>query len=209
MHHRSPTFVCLLLLLTACASPAPPAQDPAPAASGVHPGDVIHVAVWREPDYSGDYLVDSRGRVVLPQLGTITVAGRTPEWLTDSLTAAYRKVLANPSITITVMMRVIVSGEVGRPGAFQVDPTTTIGDLIALAGSPTPNANRDKIQLLRNGRVIVSSLGPGTVLQRSPVQSGDQVFVPQRGWMARNGHYFLTGAISVATAVTVALLVRR
>jgi protein involved in polysaccharide export with SLBB domain len=84
-----------------------------------------------------------------------------------------------------------------------------VGDLISQAGGLTPLANRNKIQLLRNGRVIVAALGPGTPLQRSPVQSGDQVYVPQRGWMARNGHYFITGAISVASAVTVALLVRR
>ena len=210
MQLRSPTFVVSLFLLAACSSPAPPAQDPAPAAaSRVHPGDVVRMAVWREPDYTGEYPVDARGRVILPQLGTMLVTGRTTEWLTDSLTATYRRLLNNPSVSVTVLMRVTVLGEVGRPGFVQADATMSVGDLISQAGGLTPLANRDKIQLLRDGRVLVASLGPGTILQRTPVQSGDQVFVPQRGWMARNGHYFLTGAISVATAVTVAILVRR
>jgi polysaccharide export outer membrane protein len=209
MQLRSPTFVVSLFLLAACSSPAPPAQDPAPAVSGVHPGDVVRIAVWREPDYSGEYAVDARGRLTLPQLGTMVVTNRSSEWLADSITAAYKKFLDNPSITVTVLMRVTVSGEVVKPGFVQADATMSVGDLISQAGGLTPLANRDKIQLLRNGRVIVAALGPGTLLQRSPVQSGDQVFVPQRSWMSRNGHYFLTGAISVATAVTVAILVRR
>lgn len=196
-------------MLSACSSPPPVAQNPTPAPAGIRPGDVVKVDVWREPDYTRDYLVDTRGAINLPQLGLLRVAGRTPDWLSDTITAGYRRVLANPTITVIVTMRVTVTGEVGHPGVFTVDPTTTVGDLLAVAGGPTPLGNRNKIQLVRNGRVIVTSLAAGTVLQRSPVQSGDQLFVPQRGWMARNGHFFINGAISLVSAVTVALLVRR
>jgi polysaccharide biosynthesis/export protein len=203
----------VVLFVAACATaPTPvqnPAAAPAPAVSRVHPGDVVRMAVWREPDYTGEYPVDARGRVTLPQLGTMLVTGRTTEWLADSLTATYKRVLNNPSVTVVVLMRMTVMGEVGRPGFVQADATMSVSDLISQAGGLTPLANRDKIQLLRDGRVLIASLGPGTVLQRTPVQSGDQVYVPQRGWMARNGHYFLNGIISVASAVTVALLVRR
>jgi protein involved in polysaccharide export with SLBB domain len=102
-----------------------------------------------------------------------------------------------------------VSGEVGRPALYPVDATITIGDLISLAGGVTSAGNRKKIQLLRNGQIIVSALGPGTVLQNSPVQSGDQVFVPQRSWVSRNGGALLYGGISITSAVLVAILVRR
>jgi polysaccharide export outer membrane protein len=202
-------FPILLCLWSACSTTPPPAQSPAPAPTGIRPGDVVKVDVWREPDYTREYLVDTRGAINLPQLGLLRVGGRSPDWLSDTITAGYRRVLANPSITVTVMMRVTVTGEVGHPGVFPVDPTTSVGELLALAGGPTPLGNRHKIQLIRGGRVIVSSLDAGTVLQRSPVQSGDQLFVPRRGWMARNGQYFINGAISVASAVTVALIVRR
>jgi len=108
-----------------------------------------------------------------------------------------------------VLRRVSVSGEVARPSLYLADATLTVGDLISLAGGITPSGNRKKVTLLRNGQVVVSALGPGTVLQDSPVQSGDQIFVPQRSWMARNGQVFLVGAVSVTTAVLVAVLVRR
>jgi polysaccharide export outer membrane protein len=175
----------------------------------VRPGDVIVVKVWREPDYSGEFQVDARGRVVLPLLGEIAVRGRNAETLRDSLRTAYRVYLNNPSIEINVLRRIAVSGEVGRPGLYPVDATISVGDLISLAGGVTSAGNKKKIQLLRNGQVIVSGLGPGTVLQNSPVQSGDQVFVPQRSWVSRNGGVFLYAGISVATSVLVAVLVRR
>lgn len=175
----------------------------------MRPGDVIVVKVWREPDYSGEFQVDARGRVVLPLLGEIGVRGRNAEALRDSLRTAYRVYLNNPSIEINVLRRIAVSGEVGRPGLYPVDATISVGDLISLAGGVTSAGNKKKIQLLRNGQVIVSGLGPGTVLQTSPVQSGDQIYVPQRGWMSRNGGVFLYAGITVATSVLVAVLVRR
>jgi len=170
---------------------------------------VISIKIWREPDYTGDHPVDARGRVTLPLLGEIQVGGRSAESLSDSLKAAFRTYLNNPSIEIVVQRRISVSGEVARPGLVFADATISVGELISLAGGVTSSGNQRKIQLWRDGRVIVSGLGPGTILQSSPVQSGDMVFVPQRSWMSRNGGAFLYGAISVTSAVLVAVLVRR
>src|SRR5207253_1804676 len=156
--------------------------------------------------YSSDE--DARGSVVLPVLGEMTVSGHTAEQLTDTLREAYRKYLNNPSIEVTVLRRVAVQGEVMKPGLYPADATISIAELITLAGGVTPNGNQKKIELLRNGRVLVSGLGPGAVLQRSPVQSGDAIFVPQKGWFSRNGQIFLYGAVSLATAVLARLIVR-
>jgi polysaccharide export outer membrane protein len=197
------------IFIAACASSPPPRQDPPPAVSGVRPGDVVQVKVWREQDYSGDFTVDSRGIVTVPLLGQIAVRGRAAEWVSDSLRHAYQAFLKNPSIEITVLRRIAVSGEVAKPGLYPADATITIGDLIALAGGVTSSGNQKRVELLRDGRIIISGLGPGTVLQNSQVQSGDQIFVPQRSWFSRNGGAFLYGGISVASAVIVALLVRR
>ena len=165
--------------------------------------------VWREPDYTGEWTVDARGRVVLPTLGEIRVEGRSSEALTDSLKRALRQYLNNPAIEIIVQRRISVAGEVGRPGFVLADPTITISDLIALAGGVTALGDRNKVMLLRGGQVIVSAVGPGTILQRSPLQSGDQVFVPQRSWLSRNGQVFIYGAISITSAVIVGLIVRQ
>jgi len=199
----------VFILITACASQSPAPQNPPPAVVGIRPGDVVQIKVWREQDYSGDFTVDSRGIVTVPLLGQIAVRGRAAEWVSDSLRHAYQQFLKNPSIEITVLRRVAVSGEVTKPGLYPADATITIGELVALAGGVTPNGDQKKVALLRDGRIIISGLGPGTVLQNSQVQSGDQVFVPQRSWFSRNGGVFIYGGISVVSAVIVALLVRR
>ncbi len=197
------------ILITACATQTPAPQDPSPAVSGVRPGDVVQIKVWREQDYSGDFNVDSRGIVTVPLLGQVAVRGKSAEWVSDTLRHSYMQYLKNPSIEVTVLRRVAVSGEVAKPGLYPADATISVGDLIALAGGVTAIGDQKKVELLRDGRVIISGLGPGTVLQNSQVQSGDQVFVPQRSWFSRNGGAFLYGGISVASAVIVALLVRR
>jgi protein involved in polysaccharide export with SLBB domain len=195
--------VCATPLVAQNGAAPDPAAAPAGVTAGVRPGDVIRVWIWREQDYSGEFPVDVRGRVVLPLLGEVLVPGRTAEQLSDTLRAAYRKYLNNPGIQVTVLRRVSVQGEVAKPGLYPADATLTVGDLVSLAGGVTPNANRHKIRLVREGTVIVSGLGPGTVLQRSPVQSGDEVYVPQKGWLARNGGIFLWGGVSVVGALTV------
>jgi polysaccharide export outer membrane protein len=209
--------ICLLGLAFLCLNLPARAQTPKTGAGanapsevtpGVRPGDVIRVWVWREKDYSGDFPVDGRGTVTLPVLGEISVLGHTAEQLTDTLREAYRKYLNNPSIDVTVVRRVVVQGEVVRPGLYPADATISIGELIALAGGVTPNGNQRGIELLRNGRVLVTGLGPGAVLQRSPIQSGDVIVVPQKSWLSRNGQIFLYGGVSLVTAVLARLIVK-
>jgi len=201
--------VAIVLSLSACSSSPPLSQNLSPSAAGVRPGDVISVKVWREPDYSGDFAVDARGRVTLPVLGEMAVQGRSAEAVSESLKTAFRRYLTNPSIEINVQRRIAVLGEVARPGLILADATISIGELVALAGGVTQLGNQRKIQLVRNNQVIISELGPGTILQRSPVQSGDQVFVPQRSWLSRNGQIFIYSAVSITGSIIVALLVRR
>lgn len=201
--------VAVLLSLVACASPPPPTVDPAPVSAGIRPGDVINIKVWREPDYSGQAIVDARGRVVLPVLGEIAVGGASTEALGDSLKTVLRRYLNNPSIEVQVQRRVFVDGEVVRPGPVLADATISVGEVISLAGGISPLGNRNKVMLLRDNRILVAAMGPGTVLQRSAVQSGDHIFVPQRSWMSRNGQIFVYGAISITSSIIVALVVRR
>jgi len=207
-HSALRTCLCFLLL-SACASTPQYSQGPSPARSGVRPGDVIAVSIPNEPGYTGQYTVDSRGRVTLPAVGVVFVMGRMPDQVSDSLVAALRHFVTNPAIQVTVLKRILVAGEVAKPGLYPVDATVTVGDLIALAGGPNANANRHKIQLIRNGRVLVSSLGPGTLLQNTPLESGDQIFIPTRSWLSRNGQFFIVGAVSVTSAVVTAILLRR
>jgi len=168
--------------------------------SGLKPGDVIRVQIWREPDLSGDFVVDANSRAVLPLLGSIETKDKTAEALIDGLLEDYSRFLKNPSIQITVLRRVSVQGEVRNPGLYPVDATVSVSDVIALAGGLTQDADAKKIYLLRQGTILDVQLQPEMVIQKSPIQSGDQVLVGKTSWFERNA------AVLIATTITAAAI---
>jgi protein involved in polysaccharide export with SLBB domain len=198
----------LLLGIALCAlhAVALPAQSPATGAAtardtiGVQPGDLIRLKVWREPDMSGDVLIDAGGDATLPRLGPVRVAGWTPDSLRRFLVSSYAKYLKAPAIEVMVLPRVTILGAVRDPGVQNLDPTMTIADALAHAGGASPDGKQDKIELRRRGARVPVKLNLQARLADTPVQSGDQLVVPQRSWLSRNtGVVF--GMISVATSL--------
>ncbi len=176
-------------------------------AQHLRPGDVIRLQIWREPLMSGEFLVDEAGIVVFPRIGEYRVLDETPESLEAKLLAAYRKYLRNPSIDVTVLRRIRIMGAVKSPGLYPVDPTVTVADAIALAGGATPIGDPTKVQIIRNDEVVTTELNQNTRLADSPIQSGDQLFVPERSWVARNSNV-VAATIAGLMSLVIALFIR-
>src|SRR5688500_4910681 len=137
----------------------------------IGPGDVLKLRIWREPDMSGEFQVASNGTVVLPRLGQINVASMPADSLQVILTDKYKSFLNNPSIEISLLRRVTITGAVRTPGVYPLDPTMTIADALALAGGASAEGKRDQVEIRRRGKSIVANLRDNTVLADSPVQS--------------------------------------
>jgi polysaccharide export outer membrane protein len=208
-HPPAKRHLLRLSLLLACLLPAGALQaqqtiQAADAAKGIRPGDVVRLRIWREPDMSGEFPVDEAGRVVFPRVGEYDVGQDTPESLSERLQADYRRYLVNPSIEVTVLRRVRVIGAVTRPGLIQVDPTVTLADAIALAGGATPIGDPKKIRIIRGERQIAMAISQSTRIADSPIQSGDQIYVPERSWASRNSGVVvaaITGTLSLALSL--------
>jgi protein involved in polysaccharide export with SLBB domain len=179
---------------------APATQSEGDTAQFLRPGDVVRLKIWREPDLSGDFAVDERGIAVLPRLGPTHVTDQSPAALRASLISAYEQFLAQPSIEIILLRRVKVMGAVKNPGLYLTDPTMSIGDALALAGGTTSDANLKKLRLIRDGREVPLHVTSTTRLSDSPVRSGDQLDVPERSWLSKNG-YFVGGILSAAVTI--------
>jgi protein involved in polysaccharide export with SLBB domain len=178
---------------------------PAQQQSGLHPGDVLRIEIWREKDLSGDFLVDENGTATLPLLGDRRVIDMPIPELRNSLLDAYRAQLRNPSISITPMRRLNVLGEVYKPGLYIVDPTVSLAEAVALAGGATPNGSLNKVNIVRAGRVMRTRVGVAQSLREADVRSGDQIMVPPRSWFARNSTFVVSTLISV-TSIVIALV---
>ncbi len=174
------------------------------AANNLRPGDVLRLRIWREPDLSGDFPVDPRGRVVLPKLGPLDVASVDSDSLQPRLVRAYSEFLNNPSIEVVPLRRISVLGAVQKPGVYPVDPTMTVADVVALAGGASPDGKRDRVELRRGNERVSANLQQASRVADSPIRSGDQLYVPQRSWLDRNTA-LAAGLLGTAASLAIAL----
>lgn len=204
------TLIRSALLLVGLLLPLRPVSAQAPAAPPssdfLKVGDVVRLWIWREEDMSGDFPVPENGLVVFPRIGERKVVGRSLADLKAEILSEYQKYLRNPSIEITFLRRVNVLGAVKKPGVFPVDQTMTIANVLALAGGTSEGGKPDEVQLFRDGQKLVTRINERTRLSELPLQSGDQLYVPERSWAARNTGLIaalISGAVSVAIAIIV------
>jgi polysaccharide export outer membrane protein len=175
-------FACVVLSLPAAA------QDPGTASNQLvlTPGDSVRIAVWRKPEFSGDFVVAPDGSITHPLYRTVRVAG-VPF---PTAEANLRKFLSgfedNPQFVMEPLLRVAVSGEVDRPQVFATRPGTTIGEAVARAGGVTLIGNRNKVRVLRlepNGeqqQLMVDLTQPNSTSRNILVRSGDQIVVDKK-----------------------------
>jgi len=205
-------YLLIALLTTGLAVADMSAQVPAPPVTtspgaGLHPGDIVRLRIWREPDLSGDFPVDGTGVVTFPKLGTMRVTEESTESLRSKLVSGYQVFLRNPSIEVMLLRRVNILGAVRNPGLYPVDPTMTIADVVALAGGATPDGNRRRIELLRQGQRLDVQLADAVRIADLPLRSGDQLFIPERSWIARNPGLIAT-ALSAGVSLIIATFIR-
>lgn len=131
-----------------------------PAAPGgeeearVSAGDVVSVRVWNQEAMSVSRArVREDGRISVPFLQDVEVAGRTPAELSTLLKAKLAAFVVTPVITFSLdevhPLRVPVTGEVARPGIYELDRRGGVLAALAAAGGFTEFAHRDAVHVLR------------------------------------------------------------
>lgn len=167
-----------LALVGVFSSQAYAQQDQSVASSQyiLEAGDQIYIQVFDEPDLTMQATIAQSGSINYSYLGTIEVAGQTPEQLSEVITDKLRDgYLRNPSVNITVQKyrSFFVDGEVRRPGSYGYEPGLTLAKAVSLAGGLTDRASRKKITLTREvegekknyDRIKMSqSIEPGDVI---------------------------------------------
>lgn len=170
----------------------------------LYPGDLIRLKIWREPDLSGDFGVDEHGFAVFPKIGQVHVTDITTDSLRRMLVITYAQYLRDPAVEVTMLRRVTVLGSVKNPGLYPVDPTMTIADVLALAGGADPNGNQDKLELIRGGKRQPVRFTERTPVSAAAIRSGDELYLPERSWISRNGYLvgaLVGGAVLITTTI--------
>ncbi len=168
-----------LLLLSACASTPTVSSAPVPDRPWtVLAGDEVRVRIYREPDLSGQWIVNSRGEVLLPGLGRMLAVGLTVDSLAQRITDGYARRITDAVVDVGLVRNMPVLGEVRNPGVYQVEPTMTVQLLVAKAGGLRGTSLRSPTILLQKGRDGTRySLSVDQRLDRVPVDEGDAIIV--------------------------------
>ena len=98
------------------------------------------------------YLVNSRGEISLPILGTIQVAGKNRMDLETEIKTMLMDQLKNPTVQIQILnFKVTVLGDVKMPGTFKIpNERITLLEAIGLAGDLKMSGERKNVKVLRD-----------------------------------------------------------
>ena len=199
---RITRFALLLCALFSAATASAQLQTAEPGTTGLNPGDQVRIAVWRSPEFSGDFLVAPNGTISHPLYREIQVTGVSLTTVEERLRAFLTRYISTPQFVIQPLVKIIVGGEVRTPNVYSVPPETTIAQAVALAGGPTDRGNPQKLRVIRDGQEIPIDLTKAdSDVGRLQIRSGDQILMPRRRTAAREyiGPMFSAVAAIAAT----------
>ncbi|HXW03953.1 MAG TPA: polysaccharide biosynthesis/export family protein [Vicinamibacterales bacterium] len=189
--------------------------------------DRLAVVVYGEPDLTRTVTVDIDGTFDFPLIGRVKAGGLTLRSIAEDVAARLRKsYIVNPQVTLEVetyrSQVVYVSGQVRLPGAVALTGDMTLMDVLAKAGSPTPDAGA-YVEI--NRRPVGGSTGtaPPPAPERISMadvrrgrardvvlSDGDTIFVPKAetffvtGHVRNPGPYLIDDGLTVAQAISMA-----
>lgn len=154
--------------------------------------DTVEVDFTFSPEFNQNLTVQPDGFVALRGAGTLFAEGLTVAQLQQAITAGYRGVLHDPEITVTLREfekpYFLASGEVARPGKYELRGDLTVNEAVAIAGGFTQQARHSQVVLFRRVSTDIAEarlvdlkkmLNSRNLREDFHLQAGDFVFVPQ------------------------------
>jgi polysaccharide biosynthesis/export protein len=111
-------------------------------------GDLLDVAVFGSEDFHPQVRVSSSGEINLPLVGSLHVAGLSPELVRELIQRKLREGNFYKSPQVSVFVKeygtenIYVLGEVQKPGSYSILSAQDVLQALALAGGTTPKAGR-------------------------------------------------------------------
>lgn len=116
--------------------------------------DLLEIDFFQVDELDRMSRVDSNGNISLPLIGRLQAAGRKiPELETEIERRYETKFLQNPDVTVFMKEsagnRVTIDGAVRKPGIYPVSSTSSLLEIIALAGGFSEIADENKLYVFR------------------------------------------------------------
>lgn len=121
-------------------------------------GDEVLVTLWGSVEADLRLTVDRGGRITLPRIGPVRVAGIRYADLTSAVDQRVAQVFRNYKLSTSLgrlrSIRIYVTGFTQRPGAYTVSSLATVVNALTQAGGPSSAGSFRAITVRRNAKVL-------------------------------------------------------
>jgi len=144
-------------------------------------GDHLRIFVFGVEDLSGEFRLDSEGRITMPLIGEVKASGLDKIRLQNLITSKLINgdYFNDPKVTVEILALTpfYILGEVRNPGSYEYQPDLDLFKAIAIAGGYTTRAVKSHATIIRkvNGKKIRMNATEDTELL-----PGDSIKVKQR-----------------------------
>ena len=121
----------------------------------IGPLDMLEINVSQVQEMSKPYQVDPGGKILLPLVGQLQAAGRTPGELSqDIATALKKKYMKDPQVLVSLKeaqgQKITIDGAVLQPGIYPLAGPTTLMQAVSMAKGADPKfANVKRVAIFR------------------------------------------------------------
>jgi len=144
------------------------------------------------PEFNQNVTVQPDGYITLQGVGSINVFGLTLPETVEAIKKAYSKILNDPIIDVDLTdfqkAYFIVTGQVNKPGQYDLRYDLTVSEAIAVAGGFLPTA-KTQVFLYRRSQTgwveakelkLKDFLHGKNVTEDAEMRPGDMIFVPEK-----------------------------
>ncbi|MBT2153388.1 SLBB domain-containing protein [Pseudoalteromonas tetraodonis] len=153
-------------------------------------GDQLLINFYGKESASFEVIVDREGRISIPDLSPVQVAGLTFSEVKQLIKLKVEQEVIGVKAFVSLgqlrSMRILVLGEAYKPGSYNVSSLTTVSHALFVSGGVSDIASLRNIQVKRAGKVVTNFdlydlLIHGDSSNDIILKPGDVVFVPSVG----------------------------
>ncbi len=171
----------------------------------IGPDDVVKVTVYNHPDLTATDRISGDGMIMLPLIGDVKLAGLSVEMAAKKISLLLSDgFIMDPKVSVFVVefrsRKVMIMGQVFRPGVFTLSGNTSFLELLTLAGGLTKEAG-DRATIKRK-TTNAGKEGEGliTIDLRKLIDQGDAsldivLMDNDSVYIAKAGVFYITGEI--------------
>lgn len=163
---------------------------PVPGSYVLGPGDELLIQTFGVADFAQNLVIDRNGRVNVPTVGPLQLAGLPFAEAEKALTAHLSKVYTNFTLSLTMgrmrSIEIFLLGQALKPGKHVVSGLSTLINAMFATGGANSNGSLRNIEVRRGGKTIsvvdlYRFLSHGDSSSDVRLQPGDIIFIPPVG----------------------------